>query len=94
METKSVMNDAECANLDHSDWYGTQGEGANLDHLLDVRKVAEILGCSERTVWRWRDEKLMPESITIGRVVRWSCRTIMAWIGAGCPEACETERRV
>ena len=73
---------------------GNRGAEVHQERLLDVSKVAEILGCSERTVWRWRNDKLMPESITIGRVVRWSYCTIMAWIGAGCPRACEMERSV
>ncbi|MBT3194729.1 MAG: helix-turn-helix domain-containing protein [Verrucomicrobia bacterium] len=55
------------------------------DRLLDVSTVAEILSCSERTVWRWRDEGWLPDSITIKRVVRWSRKAIMAWIDAGCP---------
>jgi predicted DNA-binding transcriptional regulator AlpA len=69
----------------------TQGATMAQDHLLDVSKVAEILSCSERTVWRWRDDKVMPEAITIGRVVRWSYRALMAWIGAGCPKGSKTE---
>jgi predicted DNA-binding transcriptional regulator AlpA len=79
-------------NLDYSDG-NTRVVGIRTQ-LLDVRKVAEMLSCSERTVWRWRDEKLMPEPIVIGRVVRWSFRTIMAWIEAGCPKACDAERSV
>jgi excisionase family DNA binding protein len=64
------------------------------DRLLNVAEVAEILGLSERTVWRWRNQKRMPQGITIGRVVRWSYRAIMEWIAAGCPASVEMERSV
>ena len=62
------------------------------DRLINVSQVAELLACSERTVWRWRHGALMPPGITIGRVVRWSCRRIMEWIGAGCPSVAKMER--
>lgn len=64
------------------------------DRLLDVSKVAEILSVSERTVWRWRNQKLIPTGITIGRVVRWSYRTIMDWIAARSSAAVDQERSV
>ena len=91
---KEQKNGNACPKLGREGDGGNQGSAVSQEHLVDVGKVAEILGCSERTVWRWRDKKLMPESITIGRVVRWSYRTIMAWIGAGCPKASEFERSV
>jgi len=86
---------AGCANLAHMGMgVDNRGVEMNQEHLLDVSKVAEIFGCSARTVWRWRDEKLMPEPIVIGRVVRWSYYTIMGWIGARCPKGDATERSV
>ena len=80
--------DQEAPCLDNS--RATVGQ----DHLIDVGKVAEILSCSERTVWRLRNKKRIPAGISLGRVVRWSYRAIMDWIAAGCPDAGEMERSV
>ncbi|MBT3295729.1 MAG: helix-turn-helix domain-containing protein [Verrucomicrobia bacterium] len=84
MNTETEKLDSGCARLAHQDGVVYAG-GNGGDRLLDVSTVAEILSCSERTVWRWRDEGWLPKSITIKRVVRWSRKAIMAWIDAGCP---------
>jgi len=62
------------------------GEQVKHDQLIEVGTVASILCCSERTVWRWRNQNMMPSGITIGRAVRWSYRSLMEWIQAGCPQ--------
>jgi excisionase family DNA binding protein len=53
--------------------------------LLDVRAVAELLGCSPRTVYRLADAARMPAPIRLGSLVRWSRDAIDEWIRAGCP---------
>ncbi len=95
MEGKDEMNGKEegvgsGTGLLHQDGALMLLDGGG-DHLIEVREVAKILSCSERTVWRWRDNGHLPAPVTIGRVVRWSYRTIMSWIEAGCP-CCEAER--
>ena len=53
--------------------------------LVDVRAVAKLLGCSTRHVYRLTDAGLMPPSIRLGTLVRWSRTAIDEWIGQGCP---------
>ncbi|MBW7863584.1 MAG: helix-turn-helix domain-containing protein [Candidatus Hydrogenedens sp.] len=60
------------------------------EKLLDVAALAELLGCSERGVWRWRDSGRLPAPVTLGRLVRWREGDIQAWIQAGCPDVRRT----
>ena len=53
--------------------------------LLDVEVVAEILGCSERHVYRLSDSGRMPRPVRLGGLVRWSASAIQEWIDQGCP---------
>lgn len=53
--------------------------------LLDVQAVAEMLGCSPRTVYRLSDAGRMPAPVKLGSLVRWSKTAIEQWIAAGCP---------
>lgn len=57
--------------------------------LIDVRAVAEQLGCSTRHVFRLADSNRMPRPVKVGCLVRWSRQTIDAWILAGCPASSE-----
>jgi excisionase family DNA binding protein len=53
--------------------------------LLDVAAVAEMLGCSQRHVYRLADGGKMPAPVKLGALVRWSASTIREWIDQGCP---------
>jgi excisionase family DNA binding protein len=53
--------------------------------LLDVQAVAEMLGCSQRHVYRLSDAGKMPAPLKLGALVRWSAATIRDWIDQGCP---------
>jgi excisionase family DNA binding protein len=53
--------------------------------LIDVRAVAEMLGCSERHVYRLVDSGRMPRPRKLGALCRWSRAEIDSWIAAGCP---------
>lgn len=45
-----------------------------------VKEVAEFLGVSERTVWRWYDAGDMPKAKKLpGRTVRWASEAILRW---------------
>lgn len=57
--------------------------------LLDVRAVAELLGCSARHVYRLADAGQMPSPVKLGALVRWSRSSIMEWIESGCPRIVE-----
>ena len=53
--------------------------------LLDVQAVAEMLGCSTRTVYRLSDAGRMPAPVKLGTLVRWNRSAVDEWIAAGCP---------
>jgi excisionase family DNA binding protein len=53
--------------------------------LLDVRAVAELLGCSDRHVYRLADSGRMPKPRKLGALCRWSRTEIDHWIADGCP---------
>jgi len=53
--------------------------------LLDVQAVAEMLGCSVRTVYRLSDGGKMPAHVKLGALCRWSATAIREWIDQGCP---------
>jgi excisionase family DNA binding protein len=53
--------------------------------LLDVQAVAEMLGCSERHVYRLSDAGRMPAPVKLGALVRWNRAVVESWIDQGCP---------
>ena len=55
--------------------------------LIDVRNVAELLGCSIRHVYRLSDAGRMPAPVKLGTLIRWSRIAIEDWIAAGCPSS-------
>ncbi|MHB1035740.1 MAG: helix-turn-helix transcriptional regulator [Pirellulales bacterium] len=58
---------------------------ASGNKLLDVQAVANLLGCSPRTVYRFADCGRMPRPVKLGALIRWSKADLDAWIAAGCP---------
>jgi predicted DNA-binding transcriptional regulator AlpA len=52
-------------------------------HLLGERRVAEMLGCSPRTLQRWRTEGNGPPSTKIGRKVFYELDGLQEWIDRG-----------
>jgi len=53
--------------------------------MIGVDKVAELLECSSRTVYRLADVGLMPRPKKLGAMVRWPLREIRQWVEEGCP---------
>jgi predicted DNA-binding transcriptional regulator AlpA len=56
--------------------------------LLDVQAVAEMLGCSPRTVYRLSDRGAMPAPVRLGALVRWKATgpgSLGEWIDQACP---------
>jgi predicted DNA-binding transcriptional regulator AlpA len=47
---------------------------------LDVKEVARLLGCTERTIWRHEGKGLIPEARRIGGVVRWDRDELEIWL--------------
>ncbi|MCL2648893.1 MAG: helix-turn-helix domain-containing protein [Phycisphaerales bacterium] len=54
------------------------------DRLIDVRAVADKLGCDPRTVYRWANDGKMPRGNKCGGLRRWWEREIDEWIAGGC----------
>jgi excisionase family DNA binding protein len=48
--------------------------------LIAVRGVAEMLGVSVSTVWRLRDQGLLPKAVRVGSCVRWRIGDIQRYI--------------
>jgi excisionase family DNA binding protein len=59
------------------------GQGAPL--LLRVNEVAELLGISERSVWRMQSAGKLPAAVRLAGSIRWRRAEIEAWVDAGCP---------
>ena len=53
--------------------------------LLDVRELAQLLGCSQRHVYRLVDSGRMPRPVKLGGLNRRPIKTIEDWITADCP---------
>ncbi len=56
----------------------------DLAALLDVRAVAQLLGCSGRHVYRMSDAGQMPRPLKLGALVRWRRQEIEEWVAGGC----------
>ncbi len=52
--------------------------------LIDVCRVASLLGCSPRHVYRLSDAGRMPPPYRLGALVRWSRPDVESWVAAGC----------
>jgi excisionase family DNA binding protein len=63
----------------------TPSPAAAAPQLLDVAAVAEMLGCSQRHIYRLSDAGRMPAPVKLGALVRWSAAAIGQWIDQGCP---------
>ncbi len=51
------------------------------DHLLTAKAVAEKLGVSESTVWRWAREGIMPKPVKLGKnTSRWKESSIQTFL--------------
>jgi len=55
------------------------------DELLNVGQVAELLQCSEDTVYRLVRNKKMPRPTKIGQLSRWPKARLDEWIRDDCP---------
>lgn len=62
----------------------TQSDAASHALLLSVDKVAALLDCSTRHVYRLEERGQIPSAVRLGPSVRWPRKTIEEWIDAGC----------
>ena len=56
------------------------------NRLISVGQVAELLQCSNRTVYRFADSDHMPRPRKLGHLARWPWSEIQEWIADGCPK--------
>ena len=62
--------------------------------LIDVRTVAQLLGCSVRSVWRLRDRGAIPQPLILTTgLVRWRRSTLLKWISEAESIAARRTRR-
>jgi len=54
--------------------------------LIGVDRVAELLECSPRHVYRLADCGRLPRPRKVGSLVRWSVGEIREWVAEGCPK--------
>jgi len=55
--------------------------------LVPATEAARLAGVSRATWCRLRSSGKLPESVRLGRSVRWRRAEVVAWIEAGCPDA-------
>ncbi|MFO0939809.1 MAG: helix-turn-helix domain-containing protein [Pirellulales bacterium] len=53
--------------------------------LVSVDKVAALLDCCERHVYRLADSGRMPKPIKLGASTKWKLSEIREWIANNCP---------
>ncbi len=47
---------------------------------MDVKELADFIGCDPRTIWRHEAKGLIPEARRVGtRIVRWDRQEIEDW---------------
>jgi predicted DNA-binding transcriptional regulator AlpA len=61
--------------------------------LIDIKRVAEMLGRSERSIVRDDEEGRIPASVSLGGAKRWRLKELRMWVKAGCPDRETWERR-
>ena len=61
--------------------------------LWTARQVASALGISERYLYKLHSKGQLPQSIQLGRSVRWRKAEIEAWLKSGAPSRPEWERK-
>lgn len=48
--------------------------------LINIKELAEMIGVSTKTVYRWRDQGRIPPGKQLSdQTIRWDIRTIEAW---------------
>jgi len=50
------------------------------DKLISVKQVAEVLGCSEREIWRMVQDGELPRAVRRGHSARWFCSDIEGYL--------------
>ena len=59
---------------------------------VGAEDLADLLGTSERNVWKLSSEGLIPEPFKLGGRVLWNVAEIRRWLDAGSPDRPTWER--
>lgn len=62
--------------------------------LINAHEMAELLGVSLRTVWRYHCEGRLPKAVRIKRTVRWRLIDIETWLDLDCPKDFESNQDI
>jgi len=67
------------------------------DKFYNYDQMADLLGCTQRTVANLLAAGRIPKPVRLGRLVRWPVSQVDEWIADGCPEpsnsdCCEVAR--
>lgn len=54
--------------------------------VLSAAETAELLGISQRHLWKLHATQQLPRPVRFGRCVRWRTGELERWLGAGCPD--------
>lgn len=57
-------------------------EATGLPLLIKAAEVARILNVSERTLWRLKSAKKIPEPVRLGGIVRWKRTEIESFVAS------------
>ena len=57
--------------------------------LINIKKVALMLGVDQRTIYRRVKAGDMPAPVKIGHLTRWRLAELQSWCEAGCPSVRE-----
>ena len=55
--------------------------------MLDINGVAEMLGCSPRSIYRLIDDGRIPKPVRLRSMIRWPRGQIERWVAEGCPKS-------
>jgi excisionase family DNA binding protein len=58
---------------------------STLPPLLTTPQAAKLIGCGERTLWRWSRSGIAPAPVKIGGTIRYRRDELLEWIANGCP---------
>jgi hypothetical protein len=62
--------------------------------MVRAPEAARLCGTSEASWWRWNAGGLCPAGLRVAGQRLWSRRSLLLWIGWGCPPRVEYEARL
>jgi predicted DNA-binding transcriptional regulator AlpA len=54
--------------------------------LTDIKRLARMLGRSDRALWRDHSAGRLPRPVALGGMTKWRVAEIREWVAAGCPD--------